>query len=184
MRPTRFRWFVVFLLFAITVVNYIDRAAISYAIPLIQKQLGFSATESGAILGAFGLGYAMAQDRLFQLDFLRRKGSGRLAEILGPASGELDFLVRMVGVPSVLDWDKLARTVGIRRLAEQEWTVLPEETRRVLTAFTNGINTHMEEAKDNLPIEFALLDYQPEPWSPIDSRIRRRPRIGTCECSR
>jgi ACS family hexuronate transporter-like MFS transporter len=59
MTPTRFRWFAVFLLFAITIVNYIDRAAISYAIPVIQKQLGFSATESGAILGAFGLGYAV-----------------------------------------------------------------------------------------------------------------------------
>ena len=59
MTPTRFRWFVVFLLFAITIVNYIDRAAISYAIPLIQRDLGFSPTESGAILGAFGLGYAI-----------------------------------------------------------------------------------------------------------------------------
>ncbi len=117
----------------------------------------------------FGLGYAMAQDRLFQLDFLRRKGSGRLAEVLGPESGQLDFLVRMVGVPSVLDWDRLARTVGLRRIAEQEWTTLPEETRQVLTAFTAGVNAHLEEAKDNLPIEFALLDYQPEPWSPIDS---------------
>jgi ACS family hexuronate transporter-like MFS transporter len=59
MTPTRFRWFIVFLLFAITIVNYIDRAAISYAIPLIQRDLGFSPTESGAILGAFGLGYAL-----------------------------------------------------------------------------------------------------------------------------
>ena len=59
MRPTRFRWCVIFLLFAITAVNYIDRAAISYAIPVIQRELGFSATESGAILGAFGLGYAL-----------------------------------------------------------------------------------------------------------------------------
>jgi len=59
MTPSRFRWLVVFLLFAITIVNYIDRAAISYAIPVIQRELGFSATESGAILGAFGLGYAL-----------------------------------------------------------------------------------------------------------------------------
>lgn len=59
MTPTRFRWFVVFLLFAITVVNYIDRAAISYAIPLIERQLGVSSAEAGAILGAFGLGYAV-----------------------------------------------------------------------------------------------------------------------------
>ncbi len=117
----------------------------------------------------FGLGYAMAQDRLFQLDFLRRKGAGRLAEVLGPESGQLDFLVRMIGVPSVLDWDRLARTVGLRRIAEHEWPLLPEETRRVLTAFAAGVNAHMDEVKDNLPIEFGLLQYQPEPWTPIDS---------------
>ncbi|HUP05965.1 MAG TPA: MFS transporter [Caldimonas sp.] len=59
MAATRFRWFVVFLLFAITVVNYVDRAAMSYAIPLIEHQLGFSPAQSGGILGAFGLGYAV-----------------------------------------------------------------------------------------------------------------------------
>jgi len=59
MTPTRFRWFIVFLLFAITVVNYIDRAAISYAIPLMQRDLHLSPVDTGAILGAFGLGYAV-----------------------------------------------------------------------------------------------------------------------------
>lgn len=116
----------------------------------------------------FGFGYAMAQDRLWQLDFLRLKGAGRLSEVLGPASGELDFLLRMVGVPSVLDWDLLARTVGIRRIAEFEWTVLPEETRNLISAFSQGINAHMEEVRDRLPIEFDLLDYRPEAWSPVD----------------
>ncbi len=59
MARTRFRWFIVFLLFAITVVNYIDRAAIAYAIPMIQRDLGLSPAATGAVLGAFGLGYAM-----------------------------------------------------------------------------------------------------------------------------
>src|SRR5260370_12909971 len=59
MTPTRFRWFIIFLLFAITVVNYIDRAAISYAIPLMQRDLGLSPADTGIILGAFGLGYAI-----------------------------------------------------------------------------------------------------------------------------
>jgi MFS family permease len=58
MAGTRYRWFVVFLLFAITVVNYIDRAAISYAIPVMQRDLGLSPEVTGTILGAFGLGYA------------------------------------------------------------------------------------------------------------------------------
>ena len=59
MARSRYRWFIVILLFAITVVNYIDRAALSYAIPLIHRDLGLSPAETGAILGAFGLGYAV-----------------------------------------------------------------------------------------------------------------------------
>src|SRR5438034_2565479 len=83
----------------------------------------------------FGFGYAMAQDRLFQLDYLRRRGAGRLSEILGGDSGELDLIKRMVGFGSVFELDLLARTVGTRRIAEREWDVLPEETRRLLSAF-------------------------------------------------
>src|SRR6266702_4228957 len=60
MTPTRFRWFIIFLLFAITVVNYIDRAAISYAIPSIRHELGLSPADTGIILGAFGLGYTVS----------------------------------------------------------------------------------------------------------------------------
>lgn len=59
MRATRFHVVVVFLLFAVTVVNYIDRAAISYAIPLMEQELGLSKGDAGAVLGAFGLGYAV-----------------------------------------------------------------------------------------------------------------------------
>lgn len=59
MAASRFRFVVVFLLFAITVVNYIDRAAISFSIPLMEHDLGLSKTAEGAILGAFGVGYAI-----------------------------------------------------------------------------------------------------------------------------
>ncbi len=54
---TKFRWFIVFLLFFITIVNYIDRSAISYAIPDITKEMGLNASQKGLILGAFGIGY-------------------------------------------------------------------------------------------------------------------------------
>ncbi len=101
----------------------------------------------------FGLGYAMAQDRLFQLDYLRRKAAGRLSEILG-----IDGL----------QFDVVARTVGLRRIAEAEWHRLPEETQGVLSAFSAGINALIDSSARNLPIEFDLLDYRPEPWSPID----------------
>lgn len=59
MTATRFRYVVVFLLFAITVVNYIDRAAISFSMPLMERGLHLSKTGEGMILGAFGVGYAV-----------------------------------------------------------------------------------------------------------------------------
>lgn len=102
----------------------------------------------------FGFGYAMAQDRLFQLDYLRRKGLGRLAEVLGPE-----------GVPL----DLIARTVGLNRIAKEEWTRLPQETRELQQAFAEGVNAWIKQCGEQIPIEFDLLDYRPEPWSPIDS---------------
>ena len=99
------------------------------------------------------LGYAMAQDRLFQLDWLRRKGAGRLSEIVGNDG---------------LEQDVLARTVGLNRIARAEWDKLPAETQSVLTAFSAGVNAVIEQSGDHLPIEFDLLDYRPEPWQPLD----------------
>jgi penicillin amidase len=116
----------------------------------------------------FGFGYAMAQDRLFQLDYLRRRGSGRLAEVFGANGTDLDLLGRIPGFRSVLELDLLARTVGLRRIAETEWGRLSEEVRLLVTAFSCGVNALMDETRDRLPIEFRLLDYQPEPWSPVD----------------
>jgi penicillin amidase len=116
----------------------------------------------------FGFGYALAQDRLFQLDFLRRRGAGRLSEILGPDGTELDLFTHVVGPQRIFELDLLARTVGLRRIAEHEWTTLPAETCSLLTAFSKGINALLDETRDRLPIEFDLLDYQPEPWSPVD----------------
>ncbi len=101
----------------------------------------------------FGFGYAMAQDRLFQLDYLRRKGHGRLSEILGSAG---------------VEQDTIARTVGLARIARAEWHQLPDETRQLLTAFTAGVNALIDDSRERLPIEFDLLDYTPEPWSELD----------------
>lgn len=104
----------------------------------------------------FGFGYAMAQDRLFQLDWLRRKGAGRLAEILGQDGLELDVV---------------ARTVGLNRIARTLCDRLPDETRRLLDAFSKGVNALIEASGDQLPIEFDLLDYRPEPWQPLDCML-------------
>ncbi|HWL08078.1 MAG TPA: penicillin acylase family protein [Planctomicrobium sp.] len=102
----------------------------------------------------FGFGYATAQDRLFQLDYARRKARGRLAEILGRDAVESDVLYR---------------TINLAGIVESQWAGLPEEPRRLLEAYTAGVNAWIEQSRDRLPIEFDLLDYQPEPWSPEDS---------------
>ena len=102
----------------------------------------------------FGSGYATAQDRLFQLDYLRRKARGRLAEILGPEA---------------IDSDILYRTIGLSRLAEVEWDTLRDEIQSLLRAYCDGINALIEETRHNPPIEFDLLEYRPEPWMPVDS---------------
>jgi penicillin amidase len=102
----------------------------------------------------YAFGFAMAQDRLFQMDYLRRKGLGRLAEVLGADGLALDLV---------------ARTVGLNRIAEAEWSRLPGETRDVLEAFAAGVNGWIQQCGEQLPIEFDLLDYRPHPWSPLDS---------------
>ncbi|HWY88385.1 MAG TPA: penicillin acylase family protein, partial [Gemmataceae bacterium] len=102
----------------------------------------------------FGFGYATAQDRLFQLDFLRRKARGRLAEIVGIDGLESDIL---------------HRTLGLGRIADKEWTALPAEIQNLLGAYTAGINAVIDETGDCLPIEFDLLHYRPERWLPTDS---------------
>src|SRR5205807_2230518 len=53
--------------------------------------------------------------------------------------------------------------------AQAEWTRLPAETQGVLQAFADGVNAWIDQCGDELPIEFDLLDYWPEPWTPIDS---------------
>src|SRR5690606_38446819 len=60
-------------------------------------------------------------------------------------------------------------TVGLAEIAEREWTQLPEETRTLLAAFSRGVNAHIAEVGERLPIEFDLLDYVPEEWRPQDS---------------
>ena len=103
--------------------------------------------------GAFGLGYAHAQDRLWQMEMSRRLAAGRLAEVVGP---------------SALEADRFMRTLGVRRAAEANLRHLDAETRRLLDAYAAGVNAFLAGAPV-LPVEFWLTGVQPEPWTPADS---------------
>ncbi len=99
-------------------------------------------------------GYAMAQDRLFQMDGMRRVASGELAEVVGK---------------SAFDQDVEARRLRMRRMAEEHARNVPAADKAVLAAFARGVNYFIETHRDTLPIEFTLLGYQPKPWTIADS---------------
>jgi penicillin amidase len=106
--------------------------------------------------GAFALGYVHAQDRLWQMESMRRFGAGRLAEIVGDA-----------GLAS----DRFMRTLGIYRLAEAQVDLLSEDARRTLDAYVAGVNAWIEHRDGALPPEFIALGVEPEPWRPADSLV-------------
>jgi penicillin G amidase len=98
-------------------------------------------------------GYVMAQDRLWQMDLLRRVARGQLSEILGERTIRID---------------KDFRTLGIGRAADREATTLEPETGKILEAYARGVNQFIEQHESNLPLEFSLLRYKPQPWKVAD----------------
>ncbi|HET9804861.1 MAG TPA: penicillin acylase family protein, partial [Candidatus Acidoferrum sp.] len=101
-------------------------------------------------------GYVMAQDRLWQMDLLRRVGRGQLSEILGAE------LVKI---------DTQFRTLRIAAAADREAASLDGESREALEAYARGVNAFLDEHQSNLPIEFKLLNYTPARWKPADSLV-------------
>jgi penicillin amidase len=102
---------------------------------------------------AIVFGYVTAQDRLWQMDYLRRLGQGSLAEILGR-----DYLVT----------DQIMRAIGQSRESQDELSHLDHAETVWLEKFIHGINSFMLLHKDRTPVEFSLLDYQPAPFSKED----------------
>lgn len=106
----------------------------------------------------YAQGYVHAQERFWQMDFWRHIGSGSLSEMFGE---------------SQLDTDAFLRTLGWRQLAEEEYASLTEESRAILTAYSEGVNAYLKDHHGSeLSLEYTILkilapDYQIEPWTPI-----------------
>jgi penicillin G amidase len=105
-------------------------------------------------------GYVHAQERFFEMDVRRHVTSGRLSELFGEDG---------------LETDKMIRTMGWRRVAQQELALLDTETRAALTAYAEGVNAYLESrGTSRIAVEYTLLaatglSYEPEPWTPVDS---------------
>jgi penicillin amidase len=111
---------------------------------------------SGDADAAFALGFAHAEDRLFQMDLTRRLGAGRLSEIMGEPG---------------LRADRFMRRLGLYRVAQANYDHLPAEAQQLFQAYAAGVNAFLLRRDNLLPPEFLLLRYRPEPWKPADSLV-------------
>jgi penicillin amidase len=108
----------------------------------------------------FAQGYVHAQDRFWQMDFNRHLTGGRISELVGEPG---------------LDTDKYLRTMGWRRVAEQEWGPASAESKKVLQAYADGVNAYIaDRSPTQLSLEYLVLRLTGasgpmEPWTPIDS---------------
>jgi penicillin amidase len=131
------------------------RAPIGGEATIVRDTLGVPHITAASIDDALFLqGYATAQDRLWQMDGLRRLAAGRLSEVFGPAT---------------LESDRQARRLRMERIAEANAANLAPQDRAALVAYARGVNFFIESHRDNLPVEFALLRYDPRPWTIKDS---------------
>ena len=106
----------------------------------------------------FAWGYVHAQDRMWQMDFHRRVGFGRLSEIFGE---------------EVLERDKIIRNFGLEKAVAADNNQLSAELRDLLRSYARGVNSWLDSRKFDWPPEFLILRYRPEPWRPLDSLIMK-----------
>ncbi len=166
-------WFVfaVFLLAVISVgfAYYVARAAL----PQLDGQLkvaGLSApvmvTRDGhgvPVIEAanlndlfFAQGFVTAQDRLWQMDVMRRFGGGELSEILGEETVKLD---------------REQKVLGLRSAAKRSLEISSARNRGFMEAYAQGVNAFIASHTNKLPIEFHILRYTPKPWTVEDSVV-------------
>lgn len=118
----------------------------------------FADTDAGAF---YGLGYATAEDRAFQMTYSLRLIQGRLSEVVGR--------VQKLGRNTTsVDHDRKMRTFGFHRAARRTAANLDAESRNFLQAYCDGVNDSFREQNDNLHPLFAQTGLKPEPWTPAD----------------
>ena len=116
----------------------------AYGIPHVQAQTVHDAF--------FGQGFATAQDRLWHMDYDRRRAYGRWAEYAGQPG---------------LEQDRMMRRFQIAPTVKRDYESLGSDSRAMLDAYAAGVNAFVESS-DALPVEYSLVEGQPEAWRPWD----------------
>ncbi len=159
-------YFSLFLLFLVASITWLLTASITQQqgqvlLPGLQQQVTvkFDQYANPSISAAsktdafYALGYLTASERLFQMDLMRRKASGKLSEVFGNKALQIDIT---------------HRHLGFQKTAENIVAALPNDQRQISRAYTAGINAYLHSATI-LPPEFLVLSYQPELWQETDS---------------
>jgi penicillin amidase len=127
------------------------------AVTVTRDSHGVPSIEAAALDDLFfAQGYVTAQDRLWQMDVMRRFGSGELSEILGP---------------DTLKLDREQRILGLRAAAKKSLQMASERDRRFYEDYARGVNAFIGTHGERLPIEFRILGYAPKPWRAEDSVV-------------
>jgi penicillin amidase len=104
----------------------------------------------------FAQGYVTAQDRLWQMDILRRAAAGELSEVIGEATVKMD---------------REQRILGLRVAAEAAEKNISARDRAYFDAYARGVNAFLDSHRDRRSLEFRLLKYTPRPWTVTDSLL-------------
>ena len=104
----------------------------------------------------FAQGYVTAQDRLWQMDMMRRAAAGELSEVIGQDTVKMD---------------REERILGLRLAAEAAEKNISARDRVFFEAYARGVNAFLESHRDRLSLEFRLLKYTPRPWTVTDSML-------------
>ena len=107
----------------------------------------------------FAQGFIHSQDRLWQMEILRRTATGQLSEIFGEIA---------------LDTDRASRTFGFNRIGQADWADAEKGEHDIISAYTDGVNAFIRHATSKMPVEFTLLKHEPEPWKPEDTMALSR----------
>ncbi|TEU03831.1 MAG: penicillin acylase family protein [Candidatus Aminicenantes bacterium] len=104
----------------------------------------------------FACGFMHAHERMWQMEITRRAGFGRLSEVFGKVA---------------LDRDKFMRGLSLAEGARRDYDKLSPKMKELIVSYSEGINSWMDTRKMNWPLEFLILRYRPQPWTPLDSLV-------------
>ncbi|HYW39817.1 MAG TPA: penicillin acylase family protein [Terriglobales bacterium] len=130
---------------------------ISSSVRVVRDEHGMPTIEAATLEDLFfAQGYVTAQDRLWQMDMMRRAAAGELSEVIGEGTVKMD---------------REQRILGLRLAAEAAEKNISARDRAYFDAYARGVNAFLDSHRDRLSLEFRLMKYTPRPWTVTDSLL-------------